>query len=232
VVGVNDSQGSGQEAAARFVEWFTRASPEQTGDMVRDVVSRIRERQSQGQLYAGGVSKRDQDIDHGTAGIDHDIDLRVDQDQAIGMGLDQLIPETGRIRAVDIPTDVDLIRRLRTLNVGRLRTPWMWSLVANPARQHGPVGLGVGVNGATGVLRWITPGGRCLVPEDGMNTEPVLYRLAGIRESYMPVGSEVPIETVYAVVAEFLRTHRLPQCIRWRPAGWRSDPRSPVPDAG
>ncbi|HEX7662721.1 MAG TPA: hypothetical protein VF444_24915 [Pseudonocardiaceae bacterium] len=37
---------SPQEAAARFVEWFTMAPPEQTGDVVHDVVSRIRERQA------------------------------------------------------------------------------------------------------------------------------------------------------------------------------------------
>lgn len=212
-MGVSDAQ-SRQEAAARFVEWFTSAPPEQTGEAVRDVVGLIRERQLQSQLCAGGAPNRDQHIDPrmGTA-VDRVMDQRMD------LAIDQAIPEAGRICAGDIPADVDLIRRLRTLNVGRLRTPWMWSLMACPVRQLGPVGLGVGVNGATGVLRWTTPDGRSLVPEDGMNTEPVLYRLAGIRESYMPVGSEVPIETVYAAVAEFLRTHRLPRCIRWRPAG-------------
>ncbi|HWE91051.1 MAG TPA: Imm1 family immunity protein [Pseudonocardiaceae bacterium] len=164
-----------QQAAARFVEWFTTASPEQTGEIVREVVDQIRERRDR-----------------------------------LGSG----VVDTGHI-----PDGVDLVRRLRTLNGGRTRVPWMWSLVAGDSSDDGRVGLMVGVNGAVGALHWVTRSGQDLVPVDGRNSEPVLYRLAGLHESYLPAGSVVPIDTVYEVVAEFLRTRRLPRCIRWRVAG-------------
>ncbi|HEX7660138.1 MAG TPA: Imm1 family immunity protein [Pseudonocardiaceae bacterium] len=123
-----------------------------------------------------------------------------------------------------MPADVDLVQRIRDLNSMGPEIPWMWSLSLD-TEATGPnrVEFGVGVYGAIGALHWASNAGDDLVPVCGTSTHSVLYYLAGMYDSEMPPGAEVPVETVYRAATEFLTTHQRPTCVRWRqapPSSW------------
>lgn len=130
------------------------------------------------------------------------------------------ILDHGFISVDDIPEGVDLVAAIRDLNARHLDVPWMWSIELDTAGIADPDGIsfGVGVRGETGALHWATNRGDNLVPANGTNADAARYRLAGLHDSYLPAGAEVPVATVYAALSEFLATRRLPTCVRWRPA--------------
>jgi hypothetical protein len=115
-----------------------------------------------------------------------------------------------------IPDGVDLAAALREFNSRELEVPWMWSLGYDiDVRDPKWAALMFGVRGEVGALYWAANAGT-LVPVIGTNDEKVMYKMGGFYDSYVPVGSEVPVEKVYEVLSEFLVTHRLPECIEWQ----------------
>jgi Immunity protein Imm1 len=125
----------------------------------------------------------------------------------------------GSILVQDIPADVDLVAAIRELNEVDPGFPWMWSIDYDTLGITDPDGIsfGVGVRGEIGALHWATNRGDSLVPLYGLNDEPVHYQLAGLHDSPMPVGSELPIDQVYEALSEFLTTRQLPTCLEWQP---------------
>jgi hypothetical protein len=77
--------------------------------------------------------------------------------------------------------------------------------------------LAVGVRGGLGALVW-SEGDAVFVPAGGLNSRPVGYRTWLGHEALMPPRSELPIEEVYTVLDELIRTQRRPTCVRWEPA--------------
>jgi hypothetical protein len=123
------------------------------------------------------------------------------------------------IHVDDIVDRVAFVAKIRALNDNGVEVPWMWSLTAGSGNLTDPnrFSFGVGVNGAVGALHWASNDGNSLVPTGGTNADSVMYRLAGLHDSYMPPGSEIDIDTVYEALSEFLNTRALPACVNWRP---------------
>ncbi|MCG8918767.1 Imm1 family immunity protein [Actinokineospora sp. PR83] len=61
---------------------------------------------------------------------------------------------------------------------------------------------------------WAVEMDRC-VPTTGTKSTWSDYFLAGLDETSIPPHAEVPVETVYAAVAEFLVTGQRPTCVEW-----------------
>ncbi len=79
--------------------------------------------------------------------------------------------------------------------------------------------LAVGVRGEIGALAWYLADDE-LVPVDGLNEDDAdRYWTWFGHEFPMPPGSELPIDVVYRALAEWISTHRRPECIRWRSLG-------------
>ena len=118
-----------------------------------------------------------------------------------------------------IPPELDLVAEVRALNDAGVEIPWSWSLSREPidVHDHEAVTLTFGVNNDVGMVKWAR-GMSTFVPADGTNTGWMTYHLAGFHESGVPPYAEVPVETVYAAVAEFLTTWAPPTCVRWKEA--------------
>uniref|UniRef100_UPI00047552A7 Imm1 family immunity protein n=2 Tax=Actinokineospora enzanensis TaxID=155975 RepID=UPI00047552A7 len=56
------------------------------------------------------------------------------------------------------------------------------------------------------------------VPTIGTNSDWVTYHFGGAEETGLPPFSEVPIDTVYQVLTEFIVTRTRPTCVDWREA--------------
>lgn len=75
--------------------------------------------------------------------------------------------------------------------------------------------LAVGVRGEVGALVWYE-GADQFVPVNGMNRDWAGYWTWSGHESPMPPCAEVPVDEVYAVLDELVRTRRRPMCVTWR----------------
>ncbi|HEX3790330.1 MAG TPA: Imm1 family immunity protein [Pseudonocardiaceae bacterium] len=128
--------------------------------------------------------------------------------------------DTEVISVASLPPVADVVAQIRhTASLSPDRA-WAWVFVSgtagvNPAHE---AALTVGVRGQIGALRWSTGSGITLVPQAGVNTHPVVYRLAGRQERLLPPGAEVGVEVVYRALTEFVNTRGLPECLGWRPA--------------
>lgn len=93
---------------------------------------------------------------------------------------------------------------------------FVWAFEREPGEGNAPE-LHAGVRGPMGALEWIE-GNAVFIPVDGLNTDWVSYVTWFWHDRSVEPGAEVPIERVYAAVAEFARTGRRPACITWKPA--------------
>ncbi|MGQ0841169.1 Imm1 family immunity protein [Actinokineospora sp.] len=119
----------------------------------------------------------------------------------------------------EIPADMDLVAAIRHVNAQGVRKPWVWVISAGPDDPFYPAGvsLSVGVHNQVGSLNWVT-NSASLVPVRGTNTEWVVYHLAGMHDTPIPPHAEVPVDTVFEVLAEFLDTRVRPTKIEWQEA--------------
>ncbi|MGQ0838172.1 Imm1 family immunity protein [Actinokineospora sp.] len=129
------------------------------------------------------------------------------------------ILEVSFINVDDLTGNDDLVSAVRELNAGGVEIPWAWCISAGPTD---PLSsdrrtLTIGVNNTVGVLVW-SPGRGRQVPQAGANPEWSTYYLAGMYDTSIPPNAEVPPETVYEALAEFLDTRSLPTCIEWQRA--------------
>ncbi|MCG8917702.1 Imm1 family immunity protein [Actinokineospora sp. PR83] len=117
-----------------------------------------------------------------------------------------------------IPPGADLVAEVRALNEAGVEIPWAWGLTRTPMSPLVEQGmLTFGVHNEVGILVWEW-GMSAAVPSTGTNTEWLSYSLAGLDESGVPPHAEVPVETVYSAVAEFLTTGERPTCVQWKEA--------------
>lgn len=98
----------------------------------------------------------------------------------------------------------------------------VWSFQTGPERENSEA-LEVGIRGDRGWLEWLY-GDQDLIPADGgLNDEWVHYwTCLGDDAGGAPPGSELPIDRVYELVAEFVRTATRPTSIQWRPVEYES----------
>jgi hypothetical protein len=128
--------------------------------------------------------------------------------------------DTEVISVATLPAVAEVVAQIQQIAGPSPATPWAWVFVSgtagvNPAHE---AALTVGVRGQVGALRWSTGSDISLVPDAGVNTHPVVYRLAGRREWPLPPGAEVAVEIVYRALTQFVNTRGLPECLNWRPA--------------
>jgi hypothetical protein len=118
-----------------------------------------------------------------------------------------------------IPAELDLVAELRALQVEGIEIPCVWSLTCGPDDPGDPdrASLDFGLNGDLGMVQWIDAD-RHLVPKHGSNPRWSIYYLGGTHDTPVPPHAEVPLSTVYSVLAEFMRTHLLPTVIEWQDA--------------
>jgi len=119
----------------------------------------------------------------------------------------------------DLPADVDLVAEVRAFNDAGVEVPWLWGLSAGPKDPLSldQVTLMFGVDNDSGTLEWLT-GTDTFVPADGTNPEWTTHYLGGMYDTPVPPFATVPTDTVYAAVAEFLRTGSRPACVTWMAA--------------
>ncbi|MBM7771163.1 hypothetical protein JOD54_001367 [Actinokineospora baliensis] len=132
-------------------------------------------------------------------------------------GGDQAITSSGHISVDAVGVGVDLVAELRALNSRGLSVPWMWVVSAERVRFGGgstSPRLAVGVFNDVGALQW-HEGRDTFVPIGGGNPHWRAYWLAGAHESQMRPGTEVPVDTAFLAVEEFLRTLTRPTCVEW-----------------
>ncbi|GLZ43313.1 Imm1 family immunity protein [Actinokineospora sp. NBRC 105648] len=113
----------------------------------------------------------------------------------------------------------DLLAEVRDLNTAGVRIPWAWTLtetVLDPYSRD-QAALTFGINNDRGALTW-EQGEHAFVPTTGSNTEWLTYHFAGMEETGIPPHGEVPIDTVYTALGEFLRTRVRPTCVEWQEA--------------
>ncbi|MBM7771611.1 hypothetical protein JOD54_001815 [Actinokineospora baliensis] len=122
----------------------------------------------------------------------------------------------GWLHVDQLPPGFDLVAALREVDFD---IPSLWVIATGStdfvSGEHAE--LGVGVNGDTGVLDWIA-GDQRSVPRNGTNADWKSYFLAGLDETSVPPGAEVPVEVAYQALAEFLATRARPTCVEWRVA--------------
>ncbi|MGX7825497.1 Imm1 family immunity protein [Actinokineospora sp. 24-640] len=126
------------------------------------------------------------------------------------------ILENAFLHVDELPDDLDLVAEVKALNDQGVEIPWLWAIATGSTAPRSPdqKALGFGINNTIGALDW-AEGDTRLVPRDGTNTEWTVYHLAGMHDAPIPPHAEVPADTVYAVLAEFLRTRSRPTCIEW-----------------
>ncbi|HEX3779965.1 MAG TPA: Imm1 family immunity protein [Pseudonocardiaceae bacterium] len=125
----------------------------------------------------------------------------------------------------ELPIDADVTGELHMINDQQsARPPCMWQFVVasedNDDWGRGPVTwLDAGIAGTGGVLRWVELG-HTFIPASG--AERLLHDddwLPYLDWSGTPCSvrgaAEVPIEQVFAAVAEVDATHHRPTCVDW-----------------
>lgn len=91
----------------------------------------------------------------------------------------------------------------------------VWNFRAGPVVEGGKI-LRIGVRGDRGSVEWFH-GQEDLIPADGgLNDDWVDYWSWHGHESGAPPGSELPIDQVYQLLAEFVRTADRPNSIAWQ----------------
>ncbi|MDQ3404447.1 MAG: Imm1 family immunity protein [Actinomycetota bacterium] len=117
-----------------------------------------------------------------------------------------------------IPAGVDFVEAVRQLNEGGISIPWAWVLLAGELDPlvDGPT-LSVGVHGRFGALVWAGEVDD-FVSVDGLNADWATYHLGGLHDTPIPPKGEVPIETVYRALTEFIETRDRPTCVEWEVA--------------
>ncbi|HEX3792447.1 MAG TPA: Imm1 family immunity protein [Pseudonocardiaceae bacterium] len=121
-----------------------------------------------------------------------------------------------------LPAGADLVGELRAWNAHHgAEISCMWLLAVTFAEDavwgRGPASwLNAGTAGPTGALQWVDPGG-VFIPVDGLGrpAEWLPYFNWAGTECGVHVALRVPIEQVFAAVAEVSRTRRRPRCVEW-----------------
>jgi hypothetical protein len=113
-----------------------------------------------------------------------------------------------------LPSDLDLVGLLRTANAERPKQAWTFYL--DPSDRSAPT-LTVGLNGRVGFVQWWN-GKKTVRPSMVTTTGSYVDYWNGGHHFQCDAGEEVPAEYVFAVVAEFVATHRRPMCLRWQNA--------------
>ncbi|MBM7776192.1 hypothetical protein JOD54_006396 [Actinokineospora baliensis] len=123
----------------------------------------------------------------------------------------------GFIAMDEIPAGVDLVEQVRALNAAGVDVPWMWSLSGTRVDLTSTAApmLTFGVNNTVGILEW-QEGTSTFTPAGGANEERLSYWLAGFHETEVERYTEVPVDLVFAAVAEHLQTRERPTCVDWR----------------
>jgi hypothetical protein len=121
--------------------------------------------------------------------------------------------EQTAISVIDLAKDVDLVGLIRLENEQAAGSRLCWALFTDQ------VSLVVGVGGDRGVLGWCGPDapGGMEVSSGETDDGEADYLLGGLYPQPFPPACEIPIEHVYAAIAEFLRTADRPASVRWRP---------------
>ncbi|MDQ3576696.1 MAG: Imm1 family immunity protein [Actinomycetota bacterium] len=126
--------------------------------------------------------------------------------------------EVGSMHLDLLPPGTDLVGAVRHLNDDPISFPWAWTIRAGDTDPlvDGPAIL-AGVHGDVGALIWL---GRNddFVPVDGLNADWMTYHLGGLHDTPIPPKGEVPIETVYRALTEFIETRDRPTCVEWEVA--------------
>ncbi|WP_033400451.1 Imm1 family immunity protein, partial [Actinokineospora enzanensis] len=106
-----------------------------------------------------------------------------------------------------LPEGCDLVAEVRALYTSHVTIPWSWSITADPLDigSETQPSLLLGVHQDRGALAWEV-GWNTWVPTIGTNSDWVTYHFGGAEETGLPPFSEVPIDTVYQVLTEFIVT--------------------------
>ena len=129
--------------------------------------------------------------------------------------MDDVLPEAVEYDITQVVSLDALLRTLRAENE-KLEDPDIrggrfWRLtVGSDARED----LRVGVRGAVGSLVWSTPQ-ESYVPTVGINEDFANYRDVKGYEAPRPPRSEVPINLVFATIAEYYASRRQPVTVQW-----------------
>ncbi|HVK21298.1 MAG TPA: Imm1 family immunity protein [Actinokineospora sp.] len=128
------------------------------------------------------------------------------------------ILEASSIHTDDIPAGTDLTALIRGLNASGVEVPWAWSVSTGPTdpMSHDRKTLTVGIDNSVGILIWAT-GSTRHVPTTGTDDEWQTYCLGGLYDIAVPPHAEVPLDTVFEALSEFLDTKALPTCVTWQP---------------
>jgi hypothetical protein len=111
----------------------------------------------------------------------------------------------------DLPVGVDLVGEVRKMNDAWVEIPWLWGVAAGSEDplSSDQVTLMFGVHNDTGTLQWMD-GHDLFVPIDGINSDWMTHYLGGMYDTPVPPFAVVPTVTVYAALAEFLKTRERP----------------------
>jgi len=132
------------------------------------------------------------------------------------------------IDLTELPTDADVVSALRALNDEHgADLPRLWQLTVEHDVDphwggHGPaVFLNAGTAGPTGALRWVDRSGE-FIPAVGSrrlfsHEQRVPYFDWSGTACGVHVALQVPIDSVFAAVAELLASRRRPTCLQWTP---------------
>jgi len=129
------------------------------------------------------------------------------------------------INLAALPTDADVVGELRTLNArGGDGTPSLWQLTLEEDEDDdwgaGPaVWLDAGTAGASGALRWVDRSG-VFIPAEGIprlseQGPTVPYFDWSGTACTVHIALRVPIEHVFAAVAEVVRVRQRPTSVEW-----------------
>lgn len=129
------------------------------------------------------------------------------------------------ITVSELPSDADVVAELRALNNERgTEKPTLWQLVVeeddDPIWGNGPaVWLDAGMAGPVGALRWVDRGG-AFIPAEGQlllrGTPKWLPYCDWSGEAcQVHIAMRVPIERVFAAVAEVVASGRRPRSEAW-----------------
>jgi hypothetical protein len=117
----------------------------------------------------------------------------------------------------DPDSGVDLAAAVRAVNE-QTGVPASWMVSTGESTEWGAVvDFQFAVDKSEGALLWHEDRGGH-VPADGTGDEEREYWMPGNTNTlWLPPRSVVPVETVYAAVAEYQRTRQRPTCVTWVP---------------
>ncbi|MBM7776193.1 hypothetical protein JOD54_006397 [Actinokineospora baliensis] len=123
--------------------------------------------------------------------------------------------DRGQIVVDQLPPGFDLVAAVRAHHDAGVAIGWMWDLVSGPLPEvdERPA-LTFGVNDGIGILEW-NDGRTSHVPAGGVHPDWSEYWIAGTHPADVPPNAHVPLDTVYAAIAEFVDTRTRPTCVDW-----------------